>query len=72
MKPGQKGFLYKVWYTVIMTPYKRMPRRHFTDLQFNPYFKSHAFLEKQESIDKKNKEDLKSVLNFFKKIWFKK
>jgi hypothetical protein len=55
-----------------MTPYKRMPRRHFTDLQFNPYFRSSGFLEKQEAIDKKNKEDLKSVLSFFKKIWFKK
>jgi hypothetical protein len=55
-----------------MTPYKRMPRRHFTDLQFNPYFQSHGFLEKQEKIDKKNKEDLRSVVKFFQRIWFKK
>lgn len=55
-----------------MAPYNRIPRRHFTDVQFNPYFNSHGFLEKQEAIDKKNKEDLKHLFSFFKKIWFKK
>ena len=55
-----------------MTPYKRIPRRHFTDVQFNPYFKSHAFVDRTDKAYEKNKEELKSVLGFFKKIWFKK
>lgn len=55
-----------------MTPYKRIPRRHFTDLQFNPYFKSHAYLERTEAAYEKNKKSMSKVLSKFKKLFFRK
>jgi len=55
-----------------MSPYKRIPRRHFTDVQFNPYFKSEAFVDRTDKAYEKGKEDLNSVFSFFKRIWFKK
>lgn len=55
-----------------MTPYKRIPRRHFTDVQFNPYFKSHAFIDRTDKAYKKNKQDMSSLLRKLKKIFFRK
>ncbi len=55
-----------------MTPYKRIPRRHFTDLQFNPYFKSHAFTERTDAAYEKNKQSASNMLRKFKKIFFRK
>ncbi len=51
-----------------MTPYKRIPRRHFTDHQFNPYFKSNAYLDRVEKTQKKNKEDISKFFAFIKKV----
>ncbi len=55
-----------------MTPYKRIPRRHFTDLQFNPYFKSNDYLDRIEEASNKNKKDFQNIFNKIKKIFFRK
>jgi hypothetical protein len=55
-----------------MTPYKRIPRRHFADVQFNPYFKSHAFVERTDEAYEKNKKDVSNVFKKLKKIFFRK
>jgi hypothetical protein len=55
-----------------MTPYKRIPRRHFTDLQFNPYFKSNAYLDRTEAAYEKNKQGTINLFKKLKKIFFRK
>lgn len=53
-----------------MTPYKRIPRRHFTDHQFNPYFKSNAYLDRVEQTQAKNKEQLSKFIRLIKRVLF--
>jgi hypothetical protein len=55
-----------------MTPYKRIPRRHFTDFQFNPYFKSHAFIERTDAAHEKNKQSASKIIKKLKKLFFRK
>ena len=55
-----------------MTPYKRIPRRHFTDFQFNPYFKSHAFIERTDAAHEKNKQSASKIIKKLKMTLFPK
>jgi hypothetical protein len=72
MKPGQKGFLSKVWYTITMAPYKRIPRRYFTDQMFNPYFNTNHYHEEHTGAERSIEKGFSAFMKYIKKISRKK
>jgi hypothetical protein len=55
-----------------MTPYKRMPRRHFTDQIFNPYFKSHGYQQEHSKTEESVEKAFIRFFYYMKKIVRKK
>lgn len=55
-----------------MTPYKRMPRRHFTDQIFNPYFKSSGYRQEHSKTEESIEKAFLGFVHYMKKIVRKK
>lgn len=54
-----------------MTPYKRMPRRPFTDQIFNPYFKSSHYDQEHGQTERKIEGLFSKFLSSIKNIYSK-
>jgi len=55
-----------------MSPYKKMPRRHFTDHMFNPYFKSSGYLQEHAKTEEAVEKAFLRFFYYMKKIALKK
>ena len=55
-----------------MTPYKRTPRRHFTDVMFNPYFKSNHYEEEHTKMERSVEKGFYRFIQHIKKLTGKK
>lgn len=51
-----------------MTPYKRVPRRYFTDQMFNPYFKSTGYGQEHGQMEKSIEKAFSKFVYYMKKI----
>lgn len=69
MKPGLSSFLFRVWYNIYMAPYKRMPRRHFTDQMFNPYFKSPGYIQEHGKTEESIEKAFLKFFHYMKKVF---
>lgn len=45
-----------------MSPYKRYPRRHFTDYMMSPYFQTNHYQENHNDFERKIESLAKNVL----------
>lgn len=55
-----------------MAPYKRMPRRHFTDQIFNPYFKSSHYDQEHGQTERQIEGLFVRILGTIKKLYSRK